>query len=305
MKGVANCYKFDRLRGDSARVLARRVWLNPCSAQLMSLVAEAVPHSQSEGIRLVARIGYGTKGVLYFALGLLAIQSAVGAGQAEGGQGTMKVISQQPFGMVLLGVTVCGLFGYSFWRAVQAIKDTESAGNGFKGWIKRIGFGVSCLSHLGLAIAGIQMLVGESDGSTKKTFLAQLMSHPAGQVLLVIAGGCIIGTGVAQLVKAKTTKFADDIEQDRMNEQGVMAAIWVGRIGLAARGIVFTIIGYSLIHASITESSWREQGLEPALNEIRSSSFGSTMLFVVAVGLSAYGLYQLVLAGYRKIQAPG
>ena len=271
----------------------------------MSLVAEALPQSQSQSIRLIARIGYGTKGVLYFALGLLAIQAAVGAGQTEGSEGTMKVISQQPFGMVLLAVTVCGLFGYSFWRAVQAIKDTESAGSGIKGWVKRAGFGVSCLSHLGLAIAGIQMLVGEADGSTKKTFLAQMMSHPVGQVLLVIAGGCIAGTGMAQLVQAKTTKFADDIEQEKMSEQGVMAAIWVGRIGLAARGIVFGMIGYLLIHASITESSWREQGIEPALNEIRSSSFGSTMLFVIAVGLSAYGLYQLVLAAYRKIEAPG
>lgn len=271
----------------------------------MSRVAQALPRTQSESIRLIARVGYATKGILYFTMGILAVQAAWGGERVEGGEGTMVVVSQQPFGRVLLVVTVCGLFGYAFWRGLQSIMDTESEGHGAQGWIKRAGYGISSLSHIGLAIAGIQMLIGQATGSSKKTFIAHLMSHSVGQGLLVIAGLCIIGSGIAQLVQAKTAGFASDIDRSSLNDGGEAAVIWVGRIGLAARGIVFGIIGCSLIHATVTQSAWQDQGLEPALNEIRGSSFGSTMLIVVALGLSAYGLYQLVLARYRKIQAPG
>jgi Domain of Unknown Function (DUF1206) len=272
----------------------------------MSPLAQALPRNQSEGIEAIARAGYATKGVLYVTLGVLALHTAAGTGgSVEDGEGTMKVISQQPFGVLLLLITVIGLFGYSFWRAVQTIKDTECVGDGLKGWAKRIAFGVSSLSHLALGIAGIQMLLGSASGDTKKTYLAHLIANPIGQVLLCIVGICIIFAGMGQLLQSKTCDFAEDLNRSKMDRRGITAAVWVGRIGLASRGVVFAIMGVSLIHATITKSAWKEQGLEAALNEIRTSTWGSTMLFIVAVGLGAYGVYQLVLARYRKIHAPG
>ena len=51
----------------------------------------------------VARAGHLSKGFIYGAVGLLALQTALGSGQrVEGKQGALKAILAQPFGQILL-----------------------------------------------------------------------------------------------------------------------------------------------------------------------------------------------------------
>ncbi len=78
----------------------------------------------------------------------------------------------------------------------------------------------------------------------------------------------------------------------------------VGRFGLAARGIVFGIVGSFLIVAALRTDAEQARGLCEALAGLAGGSFGPWLLAVVALGFVAYGLYTLAEARYRWIIRP-
>lgn len=75
------------------------------------------------------------------------------------------------------------------------------------------------------------------------------------------------------------------------------------RIGLAARGLVYVLIGVLALQIATGDSDERadQQG---AMQQIAEQSFGAVLLWVVAVGFVGYGLWQLseALWGYRAEQ---
>ena len=76
------------------------------------------------------------------------------------------------------------------------------------------------------------------------------------------------------------------------------------RFGLIARGVVFLIIGGFLIVAAWRFSSGDVVGLQGALQTLQQQPYGWILLAVVALGLCAFGIYSLIEARYRRIDAP-
>lgn len=62
------------------------------------------------------------------------------------------------------------------------------------------------------------------------------------------------------------------------------------------RGIVFVIIGWSLVQAGLSASAAKAGGMEQALG-----SLSGTLLTAVALGLLLFGLFSFVEARYRRI----
>ncbi len=75
--------------------------------------------------------------------------------------------------------------------------------------------------------------------------------------------------------------------------------MWLGRAGYAARGIVFVIIGWSLLQAGLSDSAAQAGGMEQAL-----ASLSGTLLAGVALGLLLFGLFSFVEARHRRINDP-
>jgi hypothetical protein len=81
-------------------------------------------------------------------------------------------------------------------------------------------------------------------------------------------------------------------------------AVPLGRLGFAARGVVFGLIGAFLILAAAHSSSAEVTGLAGALQVLRAQPYGWNLLAVTAAGLFAFGIFGLVQARYRHIDAP-
>ena len=79
-------------------------------------------------------------------------------------------------------------------------------------------------------------------------------------------------------------------------------AVRSGRLGYAARGVVYSIIGVFLIQAALTYNPQRAGGLGEALQALGKASYGPYVLGAVAAGLIAFGIYALALARYRRIE---
>jgi hypothetical protein len=96
-----------------------------------------------------------------------------------------------------------------------------------------------------------------------------------------------------------------DVEEPLdLRKMGVAAHRWAtrfSRFGMAARGVVFAIIGVFLVVAARHENPAEARGVGGALGALRERSYGTALLSVVALGLMAYGGYQFVLARYRRI----
>ena len=91
-------------------------------------------------------------------------------------------------------------------------------------------------------------------------------------------------------------------------EAGPTAAKWIvrlGRFGIAARAVVFAMIGVFLIRAGMQEDSGEAGGIAQSLRVLGSTDHGRIVLSLVAFGLIAYGIYQLATARYRHMRAVG
>ena len=75
----------------------------------------------------------------------------------------------------------------------------------------------------------------------------------------------------------------------------------MGRFGLAARGVVFAVIGFFLIQAARSSNASQVRGLGGALAALASQPYGPWLLGLVALGLVAYGIYNFVQARYRQM----
>lgn len=261
---------------------------------------------RSSWVHKAARAGFATKGVLYLILGGLTLSAIFGRGHSipQNQQSVMREIGEQPqpFGEGLLVLTAAGLFAYAVFRFLQAAVDIDNKGKSKKALIKRVGYAVSGLLHAGLGVTALQLLGNARPGSTKTT-VAKVLAEPAGSWLVGIGGAFIIVFGMVQLKKAVTLSFERDLKTYKMTaeERSVVRAL--GRAGLAARGIVFPIIGYFLIEAALASDASKAKNIGGAMAQLTRGGGGIGLLAVVAAGLAAFGIFQLAVAKYRRIPA--
>lgn len=258
---------------------------------------------QSSAIKGLARFGFLSKGVVYGLLGVLALLAAWGeGGGTTDGQGTLKFLGGGPFGTVLVALVGLGLAGYALWRFIEAIRDPRHVGTDGKGIAKRVGYAASGLVNGALAVTAFQLAFsGRSSGGGQETWIAKLMSVPFGQVLVGAIGVGVILSAFAQLRRAWKEKFMNDLETSRMSSSERSWTQKLGKVGIAARAVVFTIIGTAVTRAAINHSPGQAKGIGEALRDIGQSGWGTALLTVVAGGFVAYAVYMLACMRFRKL----
>lgn len=298
--------------------------MNHTDLQPISEIRGRAVHAEREAsswIRRLARAGYVAKGVQYGTIGLLAALAAVGDndGRTTDSKGVLHELHRQPFGQVLLAMMAFGLAGYAVWRFVEGVFDPEhrgaSAGGGgagatagtrAKGVARRVGKVLNGLLHAALVVYAVGLLTGASGGNEAdgtKGWTAQLMSWPAGPWLVGAAGVGIFVFAATQMRCAWKSKLDEQLELDRMGPRLKMWAVQLSRVGIAARAVVFALVSAFLVTAAVRTDPNQAKGLGDALASVLSWRFGSAVLAVIAVGLMAYGVYEMIEARYRRIDA--
>jgi hypothetical protein len=142
--------------------------------------------------------------------------------------------------------------------------------------------------YLALGISAIRVAVGSggSSSSGQESMTAKLMQNGAGRVLVVVIGLVIIGVGIRQLYKAYTKKFTDDLTGGVSH-----TTIVLGRVGYAAKGVAFAIVGALFVWAALDYDPQKAGGLDTAMHTIKDQPFGAVLLTVMAIGLACFGVY--------------
>src|SRR5438034_10470732 len=95
--------------------------------------ARRAAHQTASWIERLARLGYASKGTVFAIIGLLAACAGLGiGGKIADRKDVFSDIRQKPLGREILMVIAVGLAGYSVWRIVSAIADTEQRGRDWK-----------------------------------------------------------------------------------------------------------------------------------------------------------------------------
>ena len=258
-------------------------------------------------LEIAARLGFGARGLVYCLIGGLALLAAFGAGGGTGGSRTaLRSLMSQPFGWILLGLMAVGLLFFAAWQALAAIPDADRRGTSAKGLAIHSGQGLGAVIHAGLAISALGLAFGFGTGGGQedqaaRDWTAWLMAKPFGQWLVGLVGLSVAGTGLVWLWKAWRGDVLDRLALPADAGRWVLP---MGRLGFAARGVVFVIIGGFVIGAAIHSNSREVEGLGGALEALEGQPYGWALLAVTAAGLFAFGMFGLVQARYRHIDVP-
>ena len=249
-----------------------------------------------------ARFGIGTKGFVYILIGGLTAAAAFGRGQKTDSSRALEFLSNQPLGLVLIGITVLGLCGLVFWRFYQAFKDPEDKGNDFKGIANRIGYFSSGFFYCFLIVSGVEILLNSNSGSgnSKETLVAKLLDETYGQIMVIAISLIFLGKAIYQFWRAFSGKFKDKVKATGHKIATRKFILYTGRIGYTARGIVISIIAYLTFSAALHYDSNKAGGTEEAFHFVQNE-FGTFILFLIAAGLLSYGIFMLIKARYRKM----
>jgi hypothetical protein len=268
--------------------------------------AEGAAREASPLITALGRLGFACKGVVYLVIGVLAGQLALGqGGETTDAQGVLVRVLDAPFGKLGLGVVAVGLAGYVLWRLVQAVLDPDGKGTDAKGLWARAGYLVSAVIHSALAVAAIRLLLGTggsgSGDQSAQSWTARLLEQPYGAVLVMLAGVAMLGSAAFQFYRAYKADFRKELRNDQMGPGEQKFASRTGRLGHAARGVTFGVIGIFLLVAAAQRDPAEARGLAGALETLVQQPYGPYILGLVAAGLVAYGLYMFVEARFRRM----
>lgn len=256
-------------------------------------------------IERLARLGYASIGIVYMIVGGFAVAAGLGRRGSTGGhKDAFALIRDQPFGRVLLAVIAIGMIGYVLWRFVSAVTDNEHRGSDAKGLSIRLASFFRGLVYAAFAVEVIRMIAGNGGGGggggdqEARHWTARLMQQPFGVWLVAAAGIGVVAYGAYQLYAAWDSKLSKRISLGEIDSNVRGKVIAISRFGIGARGLVFFVIGGSLVLAAFRHNPQAAHSTTGALRELPDP-----LLILVGFGLAAYGVYALVNAKYRRIKA--
>lgn len=245
-------------------------------------------------LTMLTRLGFATRALLYIAIALLLLTK----GRTEDPTSVLAHLGQGG-GRILLLLMTLGLAAYGLWRLADGLFNIEHHGQAKSDLAERAGGVGSGLFHLFLAWQALRLVRGAGAASeTQAQDGAQsVLSLPGGGTLLTIGGLVLLAAGAFQIVKAVKASYLETLDP-RIARQAW--AKWSGRLGYAARGLVFLICGFFLVRAGLDEQASEVGGMAEALKWLTSP-----WDVVIALGLLAFGMFSLIEARFRRIGGAG
>ena len=246
-----------------------------------------VPHdlARESKFQSLTRVGFLARGILYITIAVLAVRT----GRSEDMTGALQYLSRGAGGW-LLGIMAAGMTAYGLWRLADAAFGIEHPGSESKAYAKRAAAGVIGVIYLYLAYIAVKLLTSSDAGSS-----GQGSPLPDGKLFLILAAVVMLVAGASQLATAFKCSFLR-----RLDVPGGADWIkWLGRLGYAARGVIFLTLGYLLGRAALNGGSSDVSGTEQALE-----FFSGSAALAIAIGLGLFGVFSIVEARYRRIRRP-
>jgi Domain of Unknown Function (DUF1206) len=268
-----------------------------CRVPVMRLGRSKMNASKFEWL---ARAGYSARGVVFLLVAAMAVFSSLGGEKADT-KSALETVVNQPFGRVWLALIGVGLLGFVAWRLAQSLGNADNHDHGSKSYAIRAALLASAVTYVGLAVYAFQNAFGlaSNGGGSEQGLAAWAMSQPFGRYLAGAIGLAFVVGGAATALKGITRRFERYLT---LGQSRPLLLICI--YGLVSRGAIFVIVGIFFGYAAFTVDPGQAGTMSDALNWVRHLPFGGVLYLVVAIGLAAFGIYNLVEARYRTVSPP-
>lgn len=254
----------------------------------------------------VARAGLFAKGVVYCLVGLMAFMAAFRLGgqstNTANTTGALQFIEDMPAGRWLLLAIGIGLLCYSLWRLVEAFTQNKHSDSNTKKAANKVKLVLSGIAYLTLAIVAIKMVLDISQsggGNSNQKVASGILSQPMGQWMLGLLALILAGVGIYQIYYAWSEKYRQHVSSLPAESSEIM--LKAGKAGYAARGIVWLIIAWMLLKASMQNNAAKAGDTSQAFRFLQEGTYGSILLGLISVGFIGYGVFCFVRARYERL----
>lgn len=253
--------------------------------------------------RVLARIGYGAKSVIYLLIGGFALDQAFWNHSTRSSPTqAMHLLRQQPLGAAALGLLAAGLFCYGLHRCLESVVGPVRTKSRLLETLHRVGRLVGGISYLGFGVLAVEFMLSRNRSGHSKTpiFAGRLLHHTLGNTLLASIGAVLVGIGVKYFYDICSGRFRQSYELDH-STKAIDLTIAIGAIyGIFARGVFFFLCGGLVVYAGFFSDPNSARGMEAVLDLIQKLPFGEWFFAFIALGFVAYGLFCGVRSIYGK-----
>jgi hypothetical protein len=262
-----------------------------------STVPEQV--TRSAPFQLVARIGIVTYGVVHLLVAWLAVQVATGD-TGPGGKvdktGALQGIAGAG-GAWLLWLIAAGLGASALWQLSEAVFSTHKTA-----WLRAMNLGEAVLfGYLGFS-AG-KLAAGGKASSTDAAQLGvvgTLLGQSWGKPAVIAIGLAIVLAALFIAHHGWSRRFTEEHDHSTADPRVRATVVRLGQIGYAALGGVYGTAGALIVVAAVQSDPDKATGLDVALKTLAAQPYGPVVLFVIAAGLTAFGVFTFFDARYRQ-----
>ena len=252
----------------------------------------------------MVRVGYVARGVVFLLIGSFALLAAGGLGaHPQGALDALEFAFQRPLGRYFLWALAAGLVCFAGWRFLQSVFDADRHGTDRYGLMRRAMLGGSGVFYLALAAATARITFEARpvrEDQSAREWAAWVMVQPFGRVLIASIAIGFVSVAIGLALKIFRAPYRDAL--DATEAQRTMAVAF-GSFGIMTRAFVFLVFGYFLSIAAYDGNSQEAVGLGGVLRAIQHQAYGGVLLGIAALGLLAFGFFEIIEASARRAAA--
>ena len=256
--------------------------------------------------RRVARLGFASKAVVYGVIATLALALAAGrGGRATDAGGAITVLARAPWGRALVALLAGGLACHALWFLLGGLADPGRHRRDAWGLVERAGRLVAAALYGFLAWRAVDLAIGgaarPSGDAQARSWTAQALALPAGNLLVAVGGAILLVVGARQIWRGWRCRTEGNLRTGQMGPQLRRWAPRLGLAGLASQGTLVLLVGLFLLQAALLRDPDEATGLDGALRWLAQQAFGTVLLFAAALGLLAFAAWTAIEARYRSL----
>jgi uncharacterized membrane protein YccF (DUF307 family) len=126
------------------------------------------------------------------------------------------------------------------------------------------------------------------------------MVQPFGRILIGLIAVGFVSVAIGLTVKVFRAPYRDAL--DATEAQRTMA-VTLGSFGIMTRAFVFLMLGCFLAIVAYDSDSRQAVGLAGVLRAVQHQAYGSVLLGIAALGLLAFGFFEIIEATARRAVA--